>query len=107
MMYDDFISIQVSINCFSRNEIYYTNVLLLLLLANRVVIFIARKRLINTSMEIRLHDTLPPSPLPNPQVMAVEPLDRTSNEPPLCPYGLRTVGSHLAKFGVGDHIFTF
>ena len=48
------ISIQVLINCFSRNEIYYTNVVLLLLWANRVVICIARNQLINTSMEINL-----------------------------------------------------
>jgi len=49
-----FISIKASSNFFWRNEIYYTNALLLLVWSICVVIFVAQKQQINTFTEMYL-----------------------------------------------------
>jgi hypothetical protein len=51
------ISVKVLITCCWRNEIYYTHALLLLVWFICVVIFVAQKQLIDSSMEIRLYWT--------------------------------------------------
>jgi hypothetical protein len=53
----------VLINCFWRHEIYYINTLLLLVWPVCVVIFAARKELMNTYMEIKVELFPFPEPL--------------------------------------------
>ena len=49
----DLISVNILIGCLCRNEIYYTNALLLLAWSIRVVILVAQIQLINTSLGMR------------------------------------------------------